>query len=118
MLEQISIFFCSWALVCKICSHAERGGGLVFVWASRLSQIPWVRFDYPFPFVIRSKNRGELQCLLKQLLVSENLTRLPDLVVCMFVVTGWRCDDSALLIGSGMVSGKSLNTNAGFYSIK
>ncbi|GFY09073.1 hypothetical protein TNCV_4662641 [Trichonephila clavipes] len=39
---------------------------LVFVWASRLSPYPWVRFDYPFPFVIRSKNRGELQCLLKQ----------------------------------------------------
>ncbi|GFU03664.1 hypothetical protein TNCV_199911 [Trichonephila clavipes] len=39
---------------------------LVFVWASRLSPNPWVRFDYPFPFVIRSKNRGELQCLLKQ----------------------------------------------------
>ncbi|GFX58371.1 protein Asterix [Trichonephila clavipes] len=30
---------------------------LVFVWASRLSPYPWVRFDYPFPFVIRSKNR-------------------------------------------------------------
>ncbi|GFV67840.1 uncharacterized protein TNCV_926061 [Trichonephila clavipes] len=28
---------------------------LVFVWASRLSPYPWVRFDYPFPFVIRSK---------------------------------------------------------------
>ncbi|GFU56747.1 hypothetical protein TNCV_2528961 [Trichonephila clavipes] len=42
-----------------------------------------------------------------------NLTRLPDLVVCMFVVTGWRCDDSTLMIGSGMISGKSLNTNAG-----
>ncbi|GFW46122.1 hypothetical protein TNCV_3277391 [Trichonephila clavipes] len=41
---------------------------LVFVWASRLSPYPWVRFDYPFPFVIRSKNRGELQCLLKQLI--------------------------------------------------
>ncbi|GFX50281.1 transposable element Tcb1 transposase [Trichonephila clavipes] len=46
---------------------------LVFVWASRLSPYPWVRFDYPFPFVIRSKNRGELQCLLKQLEVSEEL---------------------------------------------
>ncbi|GFU95018.1 hypothetical protein TNCV_4138021 [Trichonephila clavipes] len=27
---------------------------LVFVWASRLSPYPWVRFDYPFPFVISS----------------------------------------------------------------
>ncbi|GFX42306.1 hypothetical protein TNCV_110261 [Trichonephila clavipes] len=44
---------------------------LVFVWASRLSPYPWVRFDYPFPFVIRSKNRGELQCLLKQVVFTD-----------------------------------------------
>ncbi|GFT94316.1 hypothetical protein TNCV_927461 [Trichonephila clavipes] len=50
---------------------------LVFVWASRLRPYPWVRFDYPFPFVIRSKNRGELQCLLKQVPSNgEAVTRL------------------------------------------
>ncbi|GFV40149.1 hypothetical protein TNCV_3953461 [Trichonephila clavipes] len=55
---------------------------LVFVWASRLSPYPWVRFDYPFPFVIRSK-MGELQCLLKQYLKSPH--QLEDCSTAFYV---------------------------------
>ncbi|GFV48053.1 hypothetical protein TNCV_3999671 [Trichonephila clavipes] len=57
---------------------------LVFVWASRLSPYPWVRFDYPFPFVIRSKNRGELQCLLKQPIESFLTSCLYPIAVLLF----------------------------------